>query len=188
MKCLGDLDSSSFYYGMYPPVLHRYWGDAKVWSNFLENTPPIVFDQLSQKSWELPRSHRNKSPYRPLSPQYLCLLTRDTWKHIKVAHWESEPENIGRKISYLFVAYSSEHFSNDIYAEMEDLHKIGMAAARKAGVDAFWVGASCMRDEEELENDVSTLHYVCPCVQKKLAADSRARSTESRTFYAVLSA
>lgn len=79
-----------------------------------------------------------------------------------MACWESEPENEGKKLRYLFVAYCSEHFSEDIDNDMEDLHEIGMAAAKKAGVDAFWVAASCMRDEEELENDVSTLHYVFP--------------------------
>lgn len=159
MKCLGGLGSNTLYFGKYPPVLHTYWGDAKVWSNHLEN------------SRELSQLARNTSLYRPLKPRYLCQLTSDSFKFIDVDEWEREPGNSARTLSYLFVAYSSEHFIYDPEKrktetddDMEYLHKIGMAAAREAGVAAFWIASSCMRDKKEMENDVSTLplrHSMC---------------------------
>lgn len=142
------------YNGKYPPVLHSYWGDAKVWSNVLEN------------SQEISRIPHNTSPYRRLKPRNLCLLDSDGWIPIEVAQWESEPRNSVRSLSYLFVAYSSEQFNHTIDEDMQDLHEIGMAAAREAGVAAFWVASSCMRDEEELENDVSIVQSARPCSER----------------------
>lgn len=144
MKCLGRFGPVNLNDHKYPPVLHTYWGDAKVWRNLLEN------------SRETAHHARNTSLYRRLRPRNLCLLTSDGWRPIEVAQWESEPGNLARTLSYLFVAYSSEHFSHEVDEDMEDLHEIGMAAAREAHVDAFWVAGSCMQDEAELENDVST--------------------------------
>lgn len=152
MKCLGGFGGSLLNFGKYPPVLHIYWGDAKVWSNLLEN------------SRELSQLARNTSLYRPLKPRNLCLLTSNGYNFIDVDQWEREPGN--RTLSYLFVAYSSDHFDNDVDEDMEELHDIGMTAAREAGVDAFWVAGSCMRDPAELENDVSILDSELPCVQK----------------------
>lgn len=141
---MGASTLSQVYYGKYPPVLHTYWGDAKVWSNLLEN---------SQEPSQLAR---RTALYRPLKPRNLCLLKGNAFEIIDVCQWEREPGNSARTLSYLFVAYTSEHFDNLDNDDMTYLHNIGMAAARDAGADAFWVAGSCMQDEEELENDVST--------------------------------
>lgn len=153
MKCLGGLGlySARMNDGKYPPVLHRYWGDAKVWSNLLENS-----QDCSQRA-------RSRLIYRPLKPRHLCLLTSDGWTPIEVAQWENEPRNMSQTLTYLFVAYSSEQFDLEADEDMEYLHEIGMVAARKAGVSAFWVAGSCMREEKELENDVRYSIALC-CV------------------------
>lgn len=151
MQCLGGLAPGRLYDGKYPPVLHIYWGDAKVWSNLLEN------------SRELSQLARNTTVYRWLKPRSLCLLTENSFKHIEVAQWESET---GETLSYVFVAYSGEHFDHRVYQDMVDLHNIGMVAARSIGVDAFWVSGSCMRNEAELENDVSTIRSALSFVDR----------------------
>ncbi|KAG6355994.1 hypothetical protein INS49_015379 [Diaporthe citri] len=158
VKCFGGLYSSKLYYGKYPPVPHKYWGVARLWSNLLEN--PRELSQLAGST----------SQYRSLKPRNLCLLTSDLWEPIDVAQWESEPANSARTLSYVFVAYSSEHFYHDTNQDMIDLHEIGMFAARKAGVAAFWVAGSCMRDENEIENDVYRISDILRGAKKMIIA------------------
>jgi hypothetical protein len=60
-----------------------------------------------------------------------------------------------RNLSYIFVAYTAEQFKdNDLMA----LHQMADAAARNAGVMAYWVGCSCMPDQDQLQEDVSDFY------------------------------
>ncbi|KAI7774010.1 hypothetical protein LA080_009474 [Diaporthe eres] len=166
----GGFDSSLLNFGKYPPVPHTYWGDAKVWSNLLEN------------SRELSQLARNTSLYRPLKPRNLCLLTSNGYNFIDVGQWERESGNSARALSYLFVAYSSDHFDDGVDEDMKELHDIGMTAAREAGVAAFWVAASCMRDPAELENDVYRISDVLRGARKMIIAVGPSKSTTAATL------
>jgi len=53
-------------------------------------------------------------------------------------------------------AYTAEQFS--AVEDLQELHQIADAAARNAGVPAYWVGCSCMPETENLQEDVSTVH------------------------------
>lgn len=68
-----------------------------------------------------------------------------------------------RDLSYIFVAYTAEQFcSND---DLMCLHQMADAAARNAGVIAYWVGCSCMPEPDQLQEDVSahTSTALRPC-------------------------
>lgn len=70
---------------------------------------------------------------------------------MNVEEWISQ-NNVEHTLSYIFVAYTAEQFrsSEDLMA----LHQIADAAARNAGVMAYWVGCSCMPEPEQLQEDV----------------------------------
>jgi len=69
-----------------------------------------------------------------------------------VEDWVSQYKS-EHSLSYIFVAYTAEQFRND--EDLMALHQIADAAARNAGVMAYWVGCSCMPEPEQLEEDVS---------------------------------
>lgn len=73
-----------------------------------------------------------------------------TW-HRWITQYKSE-----RTLAYVFVAYTAEQFS--ALEDLRELHQIADAAARNAGVPAYWVGCSCMPETENLQEDVSTVH------------------------------
>jgi hypothetical protein len=131
--------------------LLRYWGDAKAWSNRLESGNRTSF------------LARDNEVYRVLKPRHLCFL-RDPYDDElhgvdvrSVAEWE-QTDGLGINLSYLFIAYSTAHFSHDSDEDKMALHYIAETAARAAKVPAYWVAVSCMRDPAELEADVSLGH------------------------------
>lgn len=135
---------------LYAPVLYAFHGDAKVWSNLLENRKG-----LSSMA-------RNNQIYRLLRPRYLCFLREPGKEENRgvnirdVAEWEAT-DGRDANLSYLFVAYSTEHFNHSSEEDMVALHHIAETACRAANVSAYWIACSCMRDENELESDVSVL-------------------------------
>ena len=132
----------------YAPVLYTYHGDAKVWSNMLENRRDI--SALA----------RNNQVYRLLKPRHLCFLDDPSSPESlgvdvrEVAAWELE-HGEDTPLRYLFVAYSTEHFSHGSEADLRALHKIAETAARAARVAAYWIACSCMQDEDQVESDAS---------------------------------
>lgn len=65
----------------------------------------------------------------------------------------------GQSLTYVFVAYFTQHFAQGNDEDMFALSKIAEDAAKAAGVAAYWVGASNMSDEVlEIEKDVSKPH------------------------------
>lgn len=60
-----------------------------------------------------------------------------------------------RNLSYIFVAYTAEQFSSN--EDFRVLHQMADAAARNAGVMAYWVGCSCMPELDQLQEDVSLM-------------------------------
>jgi hypothetical protein len=76
---------------------------------------------------------------------------------MNVEEWISQYKSGSeRSLSYVFIAYTAEQFqsSEDLMA----LHQMADAAARNAGVMAYWVGCSCMPDHDQLQEDVSRLY------------------------------
>jgi hypothetical protein len=57
----------------------------------------------------------------------------------------------GQNLSYIFVAYTAEQFNAP--DDFRVLHQMADVAARNAGVTAYWVGCSCMPDNQ-LQDDV----------------------------------
>ncbi|CAM1509921.1 Fc.00g002560.m01.CDS01 [Cosmosporella sp. VM-42] len=156
----------------YAPILYAYHGDAKVWSNLLENRKGVSL------------MARNNQIYRLLRPRYLCFLREplsDQNKGVNirsVAEWETN-EGSDAPLSYLFVAYSTEHFSHGSEQDMMALHDIAETACRAAKLSAYWVACSCMRDKSELEADVYRISDVLRGAQDMIIAVGRGKSSES---------
>ena len=110
---------------------------------------------------------RNNAVYRMLRPRYLCFLREafnDENRGVDVRSVEEWENSDGQDVNlaYLFVAYSTEHFSHSSQEDMMALHHIAETACRAAKLPAYWIACSCMRDEKELESDVSVaVQYQC---------------------------
>jgi hypothetical protein len=65
----------------------------------------------------------------------------------------------GHNLSYIFIAYTAEQFQSD--DDFMVLHEMADAAARNAGVTAYWVGCSCMPDDQ-IEEDV---YRICDVIR-----------------------
>jgi hypothetical protein len=66
---------------------------------------------------------------------------------VRIVQYKSE-----RNLSYIFIAYTAEQFQST--EDLRILHQIADAAARNAGVMAYWVGCSCMPEADQLQEDV----------------------------------
>lgn len=134
----------------YAPVLYQFHGTAKVWSNYLENGTTTALQP------------RGRGAYRVLKPRHLCFLRRPQSDEmlgvdiLSVEEWEAT-DGAQAALSYLFVAYSTEQFNHSSSDDLEALHHVAESAARAAGVPAYWIACSCMRNPDELEADVSLL-------------------------------
>ena len=62
-----------------------------------------------------------------------------------------------KKLEYIFVAYTAEQFRSA--EDLTALHQIAERAARNAGVPAYWVGCTCMPEQDKLQEDVSYPSY-----------------------------
>jgi len=102
-------------------------------------------------------SEPNPIAERILRPRYLCVL-REEGEHaecVLVEEWITQHKS-ERNLSYVFVAYTAEQFQdNDM--DNNALDRIADAAARNAGVSAYWIGHCCMPDGEHLEDDVGAI-------------------------------
>jgi hypothetical protein len=86
---------------------------------------------------------------RSLRPKQLCLLQEDEgMKMENVDEWEAAHGSL----EYLFICYTSKQF--DTNEEKDELHRIAEAAARRAGVDAYWLGCTCIPEDKELVENV----------------------------------
>jgi hypothetical protein len=100
------------------------------------------------------RAEPNPISERPLRPRHLCFLKQDRGIYIrKVSEWEKE-NGENTSLEYLFIAYTATQFSHSDPDDMDALHYIAEAAARRACVHAYWIAGSCMPDEDEMSNDL----------------------------------
>ncbi|KAJ4378681.1 hypothetical protein N0V86_005552 [Didymella sp. IMI 355093] len=135
--------------GNYDPVPYKYYSYPKLARNALELDHPRG------------SSDSNPQAERVLRPRYLCFLQKpgEPALIMSVEEWVSQYKS-ERNLSYIFVAYTAEQFksSDDLMA----LHQMADAAARNAGVMAYWVGCSCMPDQDQLQEDV---YRICDVIR-----------------------
>ncbi|KAL6153980.1 hypothetical protein ACJBU6_07271 [Exserohilum turcicum] len=136
--------------GNYDSVPYKYFGYPKVAKNMLET---------DRRDGQSP-SQANPIAERVLRPRYLCFLREEgiPAKIVKVDDWIAD--NIsGAHLSYVFIAYTAEQFNTP--EGFRVLHQMADAAARRAGVMAYWVGCSCMPDNQ-LQEDV---YRICDVIR-----------------------
>ncbi|KAF2710697.1 hypothetical protein K504DRAFT_376071 [Pleomassaria siparia CBS 279.74] len=146
--------------GNYDPVPIKYYGYPKVARNLLEMDSPRSYRP----------SEANPVAERILRPRYLCFLREEgeTAKLMPVDEWIQQYKS-ERNLSYVFVAYTAKQFGNT----PEDFHaldQIADAAARNVGATAYWIGHSCMPEEEHMEDDASSIssgavHRICDVIR-----------------------
>lgn len=130
--------------GRYDVFPYKYNGYPKVCRNLLESDTSIA-RRVGEET--------NPIAERILRPRYLCFL-REPGKPamiMNVEEWITQYKS-ERTLAYVFVAYTAEQFSTT--EDLRELHQIADAAARNAGVPAYWVGCSCMPEPENLQEDV----------------------------------
>ena len=120
-----------------------------------------------------------------MKPRHLCFLRNPGSEKIfgvdvrSVADWEAtDGVSFNASLSYIFVAYSTEHFNHGSEEDCNALHLIAETAARAVNVPAYWVAVSCMRDKQELESDVSTDLY--RLVLHKLMTDASSNKMNNK--------
>ncbi|KAJ4369722.1 hypothetical protein N0V83_005485 [Neocucurbitaria cava] len=137
--------------GNYDPVPYQYIGYPKVARNVLEMD-----------------GSRGRAPHQPnpvaeriLRPRYLCFLREQGEPAIimDVEEWITQYKS-ERNLTYVFIAYTAEQFQSS--EDLRVLHQIADAAARNAGVMAYWVGCSCMPDPDQLQEDV---YRICDVIR-----------------------
>lgn len=96
---------------------------------------------------------------RILRPRYLCFLREEgePAELMSVDEWIARNKSDRDVLSYVFVAYTAEQFQNTP-EDNAALAKMADVAARNAGVKAYWIGASCMPEPENLQEDVGNKH------------------------------
>lgn len=146
---------------------YHFWGYSKVAKNMIETDNPRG------------QSPRQANPIadRVLRPRYLCFLREEgrPAQIMGVEKWYISVMKVcmpmtdifrineyksGEELQYIFIAYTAEQFSTP--EDFRVLHQIADAAARNAGVLAYWVGCSCMPDGQLQEDVRITLHYLPP--------------------------
>ncbi|KAK7431149.1 hypothetical protein QQZ08_002189 [Neonectria magnoliae] len=156
----------------YAPVLYSYHGDSKVWGNLLENRKGLSL------------MARNNQIYSLLRPRFLCFLREpfsDENRGVEVQNVEDWERTQGRdpNLNYLFVAYSTEHFSHSDEQAMIALHHIAETACRAAKLPAYWIACSCMRDPAQLEADIYRISDVLRGAHSMVIAVGRGKSSAS---------
>ena len=131
---------------------YKDWQYAYDARNKSENTPPEgethTSTQFTANKGSISQSLVGNSK-RVSEPQYLCLAAN--MERIRVQDWR-EKYGTSAKLDYVFVSYTSRQFNTT--EDWKYLCEVGRHAAQNAGVEAFWVGCSCLGSKNELEQNV----------------------------------
>ena len=146
--------------GKYDPLPYRFWGYP-----YHARNPQEDKVEMSNQSSGLLHSSAASQPQvknatisalnpiseRPVEPKYLCFLRKTEGMDIRtVSEWKNDT---GGEATYVLISYTSEQFRTE--EEQLFLHKVGEHAARAAGVQAYWVGCSCLgKTKQEQEDNV----------------------------------
>ena len=146
--------------GKYDPFPYRFWGYPYHARNPQESPVPML-NQSPGLHQPLSALQQQRSPAttwtlnpiteRPVEPKYLCFLRSKEGIDIhEVSQWKKVHNS---EATYILVSYTSEHFKTR--DEQYFLHEVGEYAARAAGVEAYWVGCSCLgKTPQEQEDNV----------------------------------
>lgn len=156
MRAFGEVRNN----GKYDPLCYVFWGYPYHARNPQEqrievpNQPHGLLQPSAAPRSQLIQATKtalNPISERPVEPKYLCFLKNTQGLEIReVSQWKKEH---GKEATYILVSYTSEQFKTE--EEELFLHDVGEHAARAAGVEAYWVGCSCLgKTEEERENNV----------------------------------
>ena len=128
----------------------------------------------------------NQITARLLRPKYLCFLKNPEDDRLQgvipmlLTTWQNQ-NRTDKVLSYLFVAYSTEHFSHSSQDDLEALHHIAERAARDAKLPAYWVACSCMPDENEREEDVYRISDIMRGAEEMIIAVGAPSNNPSST-------
>jgi hypothetical protein len=137
--------------GRYNPFPYNHWNYPKEFRNILENRE----DEGGNVTEKLMRGNTvdpDPTSERLLRPMYLAYLMKE--KGVHIAEGTRNLENNGKDDPYVFVAYSTSHFSHDSTEDQRSLLEMAENAARRAGVPAFWCSICCMPTERTLQKDI----------------------------------
>ena len=171
--------------GKYDPLPYRFWGYPYQARNLQESKIETSnqSDSLSQPSAashlqvnKATKSALNPISVRPLEPKYLCFLKKTQGMEMHaVSQWKKET---GNEATYILVSYTSEQFKSE--EEQLFLHDVGEHAARAAGVQAYWVGCSCLgKTKQEQENNVWCISDVVRGARSLIIAVSNAKNEDA---------
>ncbi|KAL8937926.1 MAG: hypothetical protein Q9211_003444 [Gyalolechia sp. 1 TL-2023] len=144
--------------GRYDALAYRFWGYPYHARNTQEDKPelqiqlpgpssPYAASSVQQRRTD--KSALNPISERPIEPKYLCFLkSTEGMEILEVSRWRRDHDIAA---TYVLVSYTSEQFRTE--EEQLFLHDVGEHAARRAGVQAYWVGCSCLGNTKEEQQD-----------------------------------
>ena len=170
--------------GKYDPLPYKFWGypyharNAQERKLEMKGRPSGLAQPstaLQTESLQGTTSALNPVLERPVEPKYLCFLKKSEGVEKRnVSEWKEENR---KQATYILVSYTSEQFNSE--EEQLFLHDVGEHAARAAGVQAYWVGCSCLgRTKEEQENNVWTISDVVRGARSMIIAVSGTANKE----------
>ena len=166
----GNLSGQERNGGNYDVFPYRHYGYAKAPRNASESSSEL------QRGNVVAQLHPVAE--RVLRPRYVCIIGENGTTIMNVRHWERE--HPGEALDYVFIAYTAEQFSHDSGDDMEALHAIAKRATEDAGLRAYWVGASCMPDDE-MEQDVYRINDVIRGAQSLVIALGSNEATDPKS-------
>ncbi|KAF4618367.1 hypothetical protein G7Y89_g14936 [Cudoniella acicularis] len=150
--------------GGFDAFVYRYWGICKITRNAVE-TNNKTLTEISQS--EDDETDETKMPNnRILEPRKLCFLTGRTAPLLDpdnpgleaemglpmlVSEWKAQNQDIhnGKCPDYVFIAYTTEHFNHSDTHAIRVLHALAARATREVGLEAYWIGVSCMQTKTQ---------------------------------------
>ncbi|CZR69076.1 uncharacterized protein PAC_18977 [Phialocephala subalpina] len=174
---IGNIEADLLWGGRYPPVRYSYFCYPKVARNeregktlgpslsILERKPVpqsgIDSDDrvTSMRQVQSRYAVHDKAFGRHLRPRYLCILANNSkgYERVDVDEWDrtrSEAVSGG----YIFVSYTRYHFPQE--DREKELVAIGIASAKQARLQAFWLDFICLPDPPAGE-DWQDSHRIC---------------------------
>jgi hypothetical protein len=148
-----DLNGELRNNGLYEKLQYRYWGYSNISNNPQEST--VTSRRVIGVSQQI-----NPISERPLRPRFLCFLREAKGVTVEKVEDRIARRGFEKNMEYIFVSYTSEQFSQHNEEDLMALHHIAERAARAVGVPAYWIGCSCMPDEDSMTEDVHRISDV----------------------------
>jgi len=143
--------------GKYRDFPYRYWTYPHASRNPKEDSLPAHFQDEEEEEEGLGHFYSEAKHERILRPRLLCHLKNPKSKDLHGIAYVSSDEDEGlpeerRGVPYVFVAYTADQFSNRSKEDLKALSTIAEIATRDAGLEAYWIAASCFAEEYQRED------------------------------------